>query len=87
MTETNGDGGVHFTPTQQRILTLLSDGYGHQAEEVLGCLGDPSLATLRVHLTHLRSKLQPNGQNIVVHILDGKTYYQQVRVIASAYRG
>jgi hypothetical protein len=72
-----------WTPTQQRIYDLLSDGRMHQRKELEACLNDDMAgqSTLRFHICVMRRKLRPIGENIASTILDQRTYYQHVRFI------
>jgi hypothetical protein len=67
-----------YTPTEQRILTLLRDGAGHTREELLKCISDPSMNCLRQHLFKLRQKL-PRGTEIVCVTRGWKDTYRWVR--------
>ena len=79
-----------FTPTQQRILNVLSDGMPHTKEEMRDCLNDELSGgnNLRVHLTYLRKKLRTVGQTIVYEFQwPNKMLYRHVRLLASANDG
>lgn len=56
-----------FTPTQTRILEVLSDGLMHPKCQLQACLNDDMATdrTLSVHLTYLRQILNPRGEDIV----------------------
>jgi DNA-binding response OmpR family regulator len=59
---------VNLTPTERRLLALLSDGCPHRREELLACLYDdysPSVLTLNVHLCNLRKKLAVDERVVV----------------------
>jgi hypothetical protein len=72
-----------YTPIQQRILTMLSDGLSHTAEELRGCLSDEfvDLAAVTQHIHHLRQKLKEKGQDILHRKRDGVSSYAHVRVV------
>jgi hypothetical protein len=74
-----------WTPTQERILHLLADNQPHLNHEVLACLGDElaSLNALHSHLTRIRLKLRPIGQNVICEIRDSRIYYRHVRLIST----
>ncbi len=75
--------GAKFTPTERRILSLLSDGLSHTREETLTCLNDEKAApkALRVMLFHLRRKLRPLGQDIVTECSRNRKWmYRRVRL-------
>ncbi len=74
-----------WTAIQEKLLDLLSDGISHQRSELLACIGD-DLATpnaLQAHLTRMRLKLRPIGNNVVCEIHDSRIYYRLVRVISN----
>ena len=76
---------VEFTETEQKIMNVLSDGNCHLMKELQLCLYDtlsPS-TTVHVHLTAIRNKLRPIGQNISTTYQDGVFYYRHVRMIAA----
>ena len=83
------DARPTFTPTQQRIVDLLSDGRAHTREEVQKCLVDElgPVENIRPHLTSLRKILRPHGKDIACQLLNRKSYYVLVRVLASAVDG
>lgn len=78
-----------FTPTQQRILELLSDGLRHKRDEVLACLGDDmaSLDTMQIHIVYLRKKLNPKGTDIVCQVYNGGYYYRHIRMLVNPNDG
>lgn len=56
-----------YTPTEKRIMDLLSDGMAHPVPIILERCFEDELTTassLRVHITNLRDKI-PNGYDIV----------------------
>lgn len=57
-----------YSPTQKRILGLLSDGKGHTRTDIFKCLSDQSQSqrAVSVHLAMLRRKLRPIGQDIQI---------------------
>lgn len=77
---------LSFTPTQQRLLRVLSDGQDHSAEELRAVLGDDMAgrSALSVHLTYLRKKLQRQGQDVVCLFRHG-FFYRHVRLLADPY--
>ncbi len=56
-----------FTPTEVRILNVLSDGEAHTRKELMGCLNDEltGFGTLAVHIHGLRKKLRERGEFVV----------------------
>ena len=73
-----------FTPTQQRILEMLSDGLYHRQDQLLRCLNDDMTdkSTLNVHLSNLRKILASTGERIICMEEDRITYYRHVRVMS-----
>jgi DNA-binding CsgD family transcriptional regulator len=74
-----------FTPTQRKILAVLSDGLGHRPSELHQCLVDElgSPSNIRAHLAAIRKKLRATGQDI---ICERQICYRQVTVSASGVR-
>ncbi len=78
-----------FTPTEQAILELLSDGMPHPRDEVKRLLPD-DLADARaiaVHVCNLRRKIGRVGQDIIFTIDRRRKCYRLVRMLASPYDG
>lgn len=59
---------LRFTPTQQKIMDLLSDGKPHAKDEIRECLWDTmtELRNVHVHITNLRTILRPWGYIITI---------------------
>lgn len=84
----NGNG--RWTPTQQAIMNLLSDGNFHPVEELIACLPEAetgSVSCVRQHVSLIRkclighdvfSRSVSNGSRKV-------TQYRLVRLIGSAH--
>lgn len=74
-----------LTPTQQRMLMVLSDGLSHHRQDLHACLSDElsSMSTIRFHISKLRQKL-PAGHAILCEIDNGTICYRWVRLIASS---
>jgi hypothetical protein len=72
-----------FTPTQKAMLDVLSDGKRHTKEELHNCLPDElgPMANIKAHLTAIRKKIQPTGQDIVCEYRYKVFYYRWVRMI------
>jgi DNA-binding response OmpR family regulator len=77
--------GKEYTPTQVRMLALLADGRMHTKEELQLCLSDElsGFNAVRIHLTYLRKKLRPIGQDILCEYNQHKYFYRHVRLLAS----
>lgn len=81
---------VRFTPTQQRIMDLLSDGQPHGRTELHGCLRDSlsEVQTIENHISHLRKVLRPRGEDIIcVRRIAIENSYQLVRLFHSTHDG
>lgn len=78
-----------FTPTETRILAVLSDGMPHRRDELMRCLWDElsSRAALKMQLSNIRAKLRPIGQDIVCEWYNRGLSYRQIRLLASAVDG
>ena len=78
-----------FTPTQQRIVDLLSDGLPHTKRELFECLVDElgSINNIWPHLTAIRKKLRPRGHDILCEIYNRKCHYRHVVLLRSAGDG
>lgn len=76
-----------FTPTEKRILELLSDGRPHKRQEVHACLDDDlaSLKSITPHISRIRRKINTQGEEIVCVARERSYYYQHVRLLYSPY--
>ena len=80
---------TRYTPTQCRILAVLSDGQLHSRDELFACLNDDmtNLTCLRVHLAYLRKKMAEIGETIKTvkfHTKGPGNWYQHVRLISTS---
>ena len=73
-----------WTPTQRRMLEVLSDGLPHTKEELHACCGPSCVKNVRMHLSILRKKLRHKGQDIVCRFDKRVIKYQHVRLLVSA---
>lgn len=75
-----------FTPTQRRILTVLSDGACHPHEELATCLNDDLAGpkALDMMISLIRKKLRPLGQNIICETFDDRKTFRHVRIVSIA---
>lgn len=73
----------HFTPTQEKILDILSDGDRHTKHELFECLHDELglIDNVFIHISNIRNKLRPIGEYIVCEVDRGRNYYRHVRLI------
>jgi hypothetical protein len=77
-----------FSPTEQAIINILSDGTRHTREELFECVDYLSkMSVVRKHVCKIREVLRPIGQDIVCEYWYGKLYYRHVRLLASAVDG
>jgi len=77
-----------YTPTQAAMIKVLSDGQRHRREELHACLPDElgGLINVHNHLSKLRKKLRPKGEDIVCELYERRIHYRHVRILASPYR-
>ena len=75
-----------FTRLEARMLAVLADGLTHTREELHACLYDTEgpLSNIKAHLTSIRKKLRPSGEDIICQILQGTPYYRRVLLVAQA---
>jgi hypothetical protein len=71
-----------YTPTQRRMLRLLQDGLPHARAELKACLVDDlgNWNNVQVHISRLRKRLRPKGQDILCVVANQKISYRQVRL-------
>lgn len=75
-----------YTPTQERILNLLSDGLPHTRAEIQSLLPDSlsALAAIRKHICYLRKHLPPD-QRIICEVTNGrKAHYCLMQLVGKA---
>lgn len=73
-----------FTPTEQKILDRLSDGKRHLRDDLRLLLPDHIMnqrSALWFHMSRIRKKLNPIGEEIVCEFSCGKIHYRHVRLI------
>lgn len=74
-----------FTPTEQKILAVLSDGKRHLKDELRVLLSDGELSddtVMQTHVSNLRKKLNPIGQDIICEYNSRRIFYRHVRLIS-----
>jgi hypothetical protein len=73
-----------FTPVQQRMLMILADGKPHTREELHACLEDElgALSNIQPHLTYIRRKIRPLGQDIICEFGNRRLFYRHIRLIS-----
>ena len=76
--ETMSDGPTMFSPTEQRIMDLLSDGLPHTKKEMVACLADPMGGedNVKPHLHNLRKKLLTRNEAVLCVLVGGRIKYQ-----------
>lgn len=76
--------GRDFTETQLKILKVLSDGRSHTKAELQACVPDElaSISALQVHISRLRKKLQPAGEDILCVFVARSFQYRHVRLLS-----
>lgn len=74
-----------FTPTQSRIMAVLSDGRAHSAQELQSCLYDDLgvITNVKFHITMIRKILRPLGQDIVFLRREDRAWYAHVRILSA----
>jgi hypothetical protein len=72
-----------FTPTEERILYVLSDGLGHTRDELLAVLEDDQAGpkAVAMHITRMRVKLRRRGETVTNECTDGTWRYRHVRYV------
>ncbi len=75
---------TRFTPTERRIVSLLSDGYAHTAKELFGLLDDElaGRTAVAVHVCNIRSKLPPH-LSVLSHGSNGSVKYAMIRYVGT----
>ena len=79
-----------FTPTQTRILHVLNDGKRHHKDDLYPCIEDEladHYSSLKNHLSCIRKRLRPRGEDIIVELWERRTYYRWVRMLWPESRG
>ena len=78
-----------FTETEKKILLVLADGRPHRAEELMKCLTDELAEkyALWQHISRLRKKINPLGQDIVCVFVNRRNMYRHVRLLGSFMAG
>lgn len=74
---------AEWTPTERRMLAVLSDGLPHTRGELHACLWDDhaALQAIRFHISCIRRKLAPLGETIVCELHLGTVHYRHVRLL------
>lgn len=66
--------GIHYTPTEQRLMAKLETGKICSRIELQSCLMDELACrtSLCVHLTHIRQKLPPGY--LLLYLMNGNQH-------------
>lgn len=77
---------AEFTPTQLRLLAVLNDGLPHSRRELCNCVPNDmtSWATIKVHLSNIRKKIRPRGEDVLCVVRCRRIHYQLVRLLPPA---
>ena len=80
---------AEFSPTQRKILLVLSDGLPHKLPELMACLDELTERpnSLHSHLALIRRKLRPAGQDIICQFILRQRQYRHVRLLHSPEDG
>jgi len=78
-----------LTRSQQIIYDILSDGRAHPRQDMIEAMPDELFCghTLTVHMSNLRSKLRPIGQDVVCTRVGNASSYSLVRTLSNPNRG
>lgn len=80
---------MELTPTQQKIIDLLSDGLKHSREELHNLINpNAGNKNVQVHISYLRKILQARGEDIAGEVGFGlKITYRHVRLLVNPNDG
>lgn len=73
-----------YTPTQRKMLAVLSDGLPHPRAELHACLNDELQPHdhIHPHLDGIRKHIRPKGQDIICQLLNKRCCYRLIRLLA-----
>lgn len=73
---------VRFTPIQQKMLAILSDGQPHTKEELHSvCHPESRVSLVRQHVAMIRKKLTQKGETILCEYSNKGYFYRHVRLL------
>lgn len=74
---------ITFTPTEKRILHLLSDSEPHVTAEMMECLYDELSTMFALHMAvnRLNKKLIHRRQQVIRQDINNRIYYRHVRLL------
>lgn len=73
---------MHYTPTEQRMIELLSDGLPHDRQELLEVSQLTDLHCMAVSIMRLRPKLRALGQEIDTVLWRGSIAYRHIVLLS-----
>lgn len=79
---------MNYTPIEQRIIDLLSDGLPHHPYELIECIypniKEPSKYkhNITAHIFYLRAKVRAKGEDIVTELRKGGYHYRHVILLS-----
>jgi len=68
---------------RKQMLEILKDGKAHTKQELHACCGPSSISIVSDHISQMRKKLNPAGQNIICVLKNRRIMYQQIRLLAN----
>lgn len=74
-----------FTVTEERILKMLRDGQRHTKYELVTAINPNNLnsyAAMAMHISNIRKKLRPVGEDIICELSGRIIHYRHVRLIS-----
>ena len=79
----------NFTPSERAILDVLADGLSHHRSQLIECLPEETgtLAKVHFHLSLIRRRLRPIGQDIICELVGQRHCYRHIRLLASSHDG
>lgn len=76
---------MNWTPTQQKLIDALADGLPKSPEELHAAIGGyGAVKNIWAHLSAIRKKLRPRGQDIVCVYQKRKLHYLHVGLLRKA---
>lgn len=76
-----------YTITEQKIIDALSDGRRHLKSELRELLSNGDLSedgALQYHISMIRKKLNPIGEDIVCEYNSRRIFYRHIRLISQS---
>lgn len=74
---------VRLTPTERRMLTMLSDGMPHDREELQKCLWDDrgDKVNIKPHLSRIRRVLRLDGEDVICEFFGRTLNYRHIILV------